>query len=667
VTGLGSPVANQVVAGLCQLQYQLRPDHTLWQITESGPVEIADGILAFSNPGDFSLMFLETNGDVVQDSPLWQRVVARNVLAGAVDDQGNPVNLQNASQFGVDNAGNVFALTPDGRLWRILDAGQSGAPVATVVRYGGQSFSIDRADTVFALSQDGHLDRGVNLDAPGAGSWTGIAANVEEYDVDKADTVFILQNGTVSRGLNFDTPGAESWTVIGYGMQSFTVDNADTVFNFGEEGTVYLGLGLDQPGGGSWTVIGYDMQSFTVDAADTVFNFGTDGRVWAGLGLDQPGPGSWTVIGYGMKSFTVDAADTVFNLGFDGRVWRRLNVDQTGTGNNWTVIGYGMKSFTVDSADTVYNIATNGVVWRGVGLDRPGGGNWTVLGTNEQDAQIAADGTVYMLNQVGNLSRIQNLDGGGAGTWTVMPGVKSFTLVGGGQGLVYIGTDGNLYQVVGGTTSLIHSGVESLKLGSDGSTVYYLATDGSIWKENSGQEISLTGISRSSNPPPAGTIPDLSGIWFINGTEATQVIQSGTSLAFVNESGNLSVGFYAGNNRVEASGWKLRGTLDLGGTIEYTPTGVRIAWDNGTTWDQGRIAGGWTIGAGRPTSVIQDGNKLLFLNEYGDWSAGYFTGSGQVEATDWGGLVGNLVPGPTGLQIQWANGTVWVKNPTVIL
>jgi hypothetical protein len=238
VTGLGSPVANQVVAGLCQLQYQLRPDHTLWQITASGPVEIADGILAFSNPGDFSLMFLETNGDVVQDSPLWQRVVARNVLAGAVDDQGNPVNLQNASQFGVDNAGNVFALTPDGRLWRILDAGQSGAPVATVVRYGGQSFSIDRADTVFALSQDGHLDRGVNLDAPGAGSWTGIAANVEAYDVDKADTVFILQNGTVSRGLNFDTPGAESWTVIGYGMQSFTVDNADTVFNFGEEGTV---------------------------------------------------------------------------------------------------------------------------------------------------------------------------------------------------------------------------------------------------------------------------------------------------------------------------------------------------------------------------------------------------------------------------------------------
>jgi hypothetical protein len=640
--------------------YELRPDHTLWQFQPSGPLEVDSGVLAYFSRSDGSLMVLKTNGDVVQEGQLWGQGIAHNVLAGAVDNQGNPVNLQGATQYGVDSAGNVFVLTSDGRLWRILDVGQPGAPVATVVRYGGGSFTIDHAGTVFALSQDGHLDRGVGLDTPGTGTWTGIQANVSQLQVDRADTGFVLENGTLLRGLNLDTTSYGTWTPIGVGIQSFEVDNADTVFKFAADGTLYRGLGLDQSGAGSWTVIGTDLQSFTVDTADTVFTFGTDGRVWSGLGLDQPGQGTWNVIGNGVKSFVVDYADTVFNLGFDGRVSRGLSVDQTGVGDNWWVIGYGMKSFAVDPEDAVFNIATNGVVWRGVNLDQRGGGNWIVPGNTEQDAQVAMDGTLYMLDQNGTLSRTRYLDGGSIGPTTILSGVKTFTLIGGGQALVYLDTGGNLYQLINGSRALIHPGVTSVKLGSDGSTVYYLAGDGSIWKENAGKEVSLSAAGLGSSPSSPGSNFNLSGVWFINGTQATQVIQNGTSLTFINEKGDVSSGYLAASNRVMASGWS------LGGTIVNTPTGFEILWDNKSVWAQSRLAGGWTTGAGLPTAVIQDGNNLLFVSEAGAWSSGYYTGNNQVEATDWA-ITGNVVSGATGFQIQWTNGWVWNKKTVVIL
>ena len=74
--------------------YQLRADHTLWQMSPSGPVEVDSGVLAFSNEGNGSLMVLKTDGEVIQEGRLWHRVVAQNVLDDAVDSQGNPVNLQ---------------------------------------------------------------------------------------------------------------------------------------------------------------------------------------------------------------------------------------------------------------------------------------------------------------------------------------------------------------------------------------------------------------------------------------------------------------------------------------------------------------------------------------------------------------------------------------------
>jgi hypothetical protein len=49
------------------------------------------------------------------------------------------------------------------------------------------------------------------------------------------------------------------------------------------------------------------------------------------------------------------------------------------------------------------------------------------------------------------------------------------------------------------------------------------------------------------------------------------------------------------------------------------------------------------------------------INEVGSSSAGYIEDPNHVVATGWGNLVGTLVATPSGIQINWANGTAWVK------
>jgi len=89
------------------------------------------------------------------------------------------------------------------------------------------------------------------------------------------------------------------------------------------------------------------------------------------------------------------------------------------------------------------------------------------------------------------------------------------------------------------------------------------------------------------------------------------------------------------------------------------------------------IAGPWTIN-GRQVMVEQNGNQLVFTNEFGQRSRGHFTRSHVVVASDWeGGLEGSIGVavdgnffGPTEArdrwgaapnQIRWKNGTRWSR------
>ncbi len=155
----------------------------------------------------------------------------------------------------------------------------------------------------------------------------------------------------------------------------------------------------------------------------------------------------------------------------------------------------------------------------------------------------------------------------------------------------------------------------------------------------------------------AGTVPNLAGAWNINGLP-TQIQESGIGLSFTNEGNNASAGNFTSATQVVATNWG-----NLVGTISGSPGSYTISWANGTVWSEGagtvpNLAGAWNIN-GLPTQIQESGIGLTFTNERNSVSAGNFTYSTQVVATNWGNLVGTISGNPGAYTISWANGTVW--------
>jgi len=162
----------------------------------------------------------------------------------------------------------------------------------------------------------------------------------------------------------------------------------------------------------------------------------------------------------------------------------------------------------------------------------------------------------------------------------------------------------------------------------------------SVWNQGTGQQ----------------AIPDISGGYNING-ENTEVRQNGALLTFINESGDSASGRFTsfGNGvfGLIATQWG-----NLTGTFENN----QITWSNGTAWVKNgtpqppALAGSWGIG-GSTTRIEQLGNNLVFINENGQRSSGYFVSPNRVFATEWnlGGFIENN-------RILWANNTVWNKG-----
>jgi glucose/arabinose dehydrogenase len=151
--------------------------------------------------------------------------------------------------------------------------------------------------------------------------------------------------------------------------------------------------------------------------------------------------------------------------------------------------------------------------------------------------------------------------------------------------------------------------------------------------------------------------PQLAGQGFI-GNKNVGIAQSGNNLTFTNELGNMSAGMITDATHVVATGWG-----NLVGTLTATFEGYRINWANGTAWDMLRLAGTWSIN-NQPTQVTQPNNglSLTFTNEVGSTSPGSIQDTGHVIATGWGNLIGTLVATAGGqIEIDWANGTAWVK------
>jgi hypothetical protein len=147
--------------------------------------------------------------------------------------------------------------------------------------------------------------------------------------------------------------------------------------------------------------------------------------------------------------------------------------------------------------------------------------------------------------------------------------------------------------------------------------------------------------------------PDLGGTWLFNG-QGSSIQQTGLQLTFTNEFGAPSSGSFISDTQIRAEDWNLTGTI----------VGNEIRWSNGAVWLKGvtglqvNLAGTWQFN-GQFTQIQQTGNNLLLTNENGEQSQAVFASAAQIQATDWGNLVGHI--SSDGARISWSNGSTWTR------
>jgi hypothetical protein len=85
-----------------------------------------------------------------------------------------------------------------------------------------------------------------------------------------------------------------------------------------------------------------------------------------------------------------------------------------------------------------------------------------------------------------------------------------------------------------------------------------------------------------SSPITAGTLPDISGIWYANGSHVARcsISQSGTSVTLRNQEGRSASGSLSGNTL--DTDWGAFGGGHITGTISSDLR--RIKWSNGSVW-----------------------------------------------------------------------------------
>ncbi|MFN0053350.1 MAG: lamin tail domain-containing protein [Planctomycetales bacterium] len=147
-------------------------------------------------------------------------------------------------------------------------------------------------------------------------------------------------------------------------------------------------------------------------------------------------------------------------------------------------------------------------------------------------------------------------------------------------------------------------------------------------------------------------VRQLAGRYLTGSGREAGIRQLGTEITFTGGTGATSTGQFVGAGQLIASGWgQLNATLST--------DGQQINWSNGTTWTLiPEIDGAWSNAAGQPTRIEQLGMSLLFVNRVGGTSVGRFVAPGQVQARDWGNILGTL----NGSSIAWSNGTVWTHH-----
>ncbi len=478
VTGRGSPVRAQVVAGLTRpftvagggvLLYQLDSTGNLWQYNPLGWEVLATGVTSFAlgkpgTPWANGLFALKSDGELMETVGSGWNDIGYNVTAFAL---GNP---------GTSTGNWLYALKSDGELMATDGYGFSD------IGYNVTSFAVGNPGTstgnwLFALKSDGEL-----METDGYG-WQDIGYNVTSFAVGNPGTstgnwLFALK----SDGELMETDGY-GFSDIGYNVTSFAVGNPGT-----STGNWLYALKTD---GELMETDGYGFS----DIATTVTSFalGNPSTPWAGdiFALKSDGE-LMESLGNGFS----DIATTVtsFALGYGGTAWANglfaLKTDgelMESLGNGFSDIATTVTSFALGYGGTAWANGLFALKTDGELMETLGNGFFDI-GYTTSSFQLGYDGTpwyggIIALKTDGELMETLN-----NGFFDIGYTTSSFQLGYDGTpwygGIIALKTDGELMETLGNGFFDIGYTTSSFQLGYDGTPWYggiiALKTDGEL-------------------------------------------------------------------------------------------------------------------------------------------------------------------------------------------
>lgn len=155
--------------------------------------------------------------------------------------------------------------------------------------------------------------------------------------------------------------------------------------------------------------------------------------------------------------------------------------------------------------------------------------------------------------------------------------------------------------------------------------------------------------------------PSLGQTWFSPGQSTPDTLtQTSGGIMLKAYNNSFSHAVIVNSNTIYATDWELTGAL------VWTSSGLDINWANNTAWQQPELNGQWSSPGNYVDNLFQTAAGMYFINYQGGLSPGVLLSTTEVEATGWaGGLTGNIVTTSTGLEIDWANSTIW-SQPAVL-
>ena len=301
------------------------------------------------------------------------------------------------------------------------------------------------------------------------------------------------------------------------------------------------------------------------------------------------------------------------------------------------------------------------------------------------------------ITQTGANFTLVNSDGKGAnGQYTGLASVALLSTFDGHTGVTgtidlntpdqgrILWSDGTVWLRIslGGTYSVTGGGISSPTLGTISQTGTQLTFAGPMSGSTTIQTPTLLGTGSLAASYADGAISFFSNgqVWtkldlptnYTNQSgSATQIIQNGASLTFVDKFGGTSPGYWTSPTQVFATAWNESATTAPG----------KLLWQDGSFWSENLVFNGSNNGAGKttisaapsqvsvfdylnsngmPVHLVQTGTtNIIIIDANGHMSIGTFVGPSQFTTPYFPGDVATISPDMS--TVTWTDGTHWTQ------